>query len=110
MFLRRLALARAPIQLAEAEVAVGDEGAHAEFGRECERLPVLVLCGPRVTPLHRDVSNHSMRPRLAAASAEAMSGFHSTLCKRIRLVKPRGCQGRLTGQEVCHQDAPDRSR
>ena len=27
-----LALARAPVELAEAEVAVGDEGAHAEFG------------------------------------------------------------------------------
>jgi hypothetical protein len=32
MLLRLLALARAPVELAEAEVAVGDEGAHAELG------------------------------------------------------------------------------
>ena len=31
-------LARAPVELAEAEVAVGDEGAHAELGGEGERL------------------------------------------------------------------------
>src|SRR5262245_48390703 len=31
MFLRLLAIARAPVELAEAEVAVGDEGAHAEI-------------------------------------------------------------------------------
>jgi hypothetical protein len=38
-----LALARAPVQLAEAEVAVGDEGAHAEFVRDAERLAIARL-------------------------------------------------------------------
>src|SRR6266436_9043327 len=33
-----LALAGAPVELAEAEVAVGDEGAHAEFAGKCQRL------------------------------------------------------------------------
>ena len=33
-----LALARAPVELSEAEVAVGDERAHAEFGRRSDRL------------------------------------------------------------------------
>src|SRR5262249_21256727 len=33
-----LTLARAPVELAEAEVAVGDEGAHLEHARESERL------------------------------------------------------------------------
>src|SRR5215472_3379075 len=40
MLLRLLALARALVDLAEAEVAVGDEGAHAEFAGERERLAV----------------------------------------------------------------------
>jgi hypothetical protein len=33
MLQRLFALAHAPVELAEAEVAVGDEGAHAEFVR-----------------------------------------------------------------------------
>src|SRR5881396_2020739 len=36
-------LARSPEQLAEAEVAVGGEGAHAEVGGECQGLAVRVL-------------------------------------------------------------------
>jgi len=38
MLPRLLALARAPIELAEAEVAVGDEGAHAERDDKRNRL------------------------------------------------------------------------
>jgi hypothetical protein len=36
-----LALANALVELAEAEVTVGDEGAHAKLGRECKRLAVV---------------------------------------------------------------------
>ena len=43
VFLRLLARARASAELAEAEVAVGDERAHAEAGGESESLPILVL-------------------------------------------------------------------
>src|SRR5262249_47438673 len=43
MLLRLLALARAPVELAEAEVAVGDEGAHAELDGERYRLAVVLL-------------------------------------------------------------------
>jgi len=43
--LRLLALTCAPKELAKAEVAVGDEGAHAALGREREPLPVMLLCG-----------------------------------------------------------------
>jgi len=35
-----LALARAPVELAEAEVAVGDERAHAELRGDCQRLSI----------------------------------------------------------------------
>ena len=38
-------VARAAVELAEAEVAVGDERAHAELGGECEGLAVVAL-GP----------------------------------------------------------------
>src|SRR5262249_34943533 len=40
MLLRLLAVARAPVELAEAEVAVGDEQAHAELAGELQRLAV----------------------------------------------------------------------
>jgi hypothetical protein len=43
MLLGLLALVRAAVELAEAEVAVGDEGAHAEFFRHAESLPVMLL-------------------------------------------------------------------
>ncbi len=43
MLLRLLALARAPVELAEAEVAVGDERAHAAGLGEGQRLLVVVL-------------------------------------------------------------------
>src|SRR5215813_10480452 len=42
MLVRLLALVCAPVELAEAEVAVGDEGAHAEAVSGCEGL--LVVC------------------------------------------------------------------
>src|SRR5262245_30424347 len=45
MLLRLLALAGAPVELAEAEVAVGDEGAHAELVGQSEGLAVVGL-GP----------------------------------------------------------------
>jgi hypothetical protein len=40
VFAGPLALARAPVELAEAEVAVGDERAHAEVVGECQGLAV----------------------------------------------------------------------
>src|SRR4029434_781406 len=43
MLLRLLALARAPVELAETEVAVGDEGAHPEVLSEGERVTVVAL-------------------------------------------------------------------
>ena len=41
MLRRLLALARAPIEFAEAEVAVGDQRAHGEVARERQRLAVV---------------------------------------------------------------------
>src|SRR5262245_25533643 len=41
-------ITRAPVQLAEAEVAVGDEGAHAEFLRHSEGSVVMVRGGGHI--------------------------------------------------------------
>src|SRR5512132_4011557 len=43
VLLRLLALARAPVELAEAEVTVGDEGAHAELAGEGQGLAVVAF-------------------------------------------------------------------
>ncbi len=45
------AFTHASVEFAEAEVAVGDEGAHAEFGGERERLAIVGL--GRLNPLGR---------------------------------------------------------
>src|SRR5207245_4542160 len=43
MLPRQLALARAPVELTEAEVAMRDEGTHAEFGGYGEGLQVIIF-------------------------------------------------------------------
>ena len=44
VLLRLLALARALVELAEPEMAVGDEGSHAEFGSERQGVGSVLLC------------------------------------------------------------------
>src|SRR5262249_45229740 len=53
-----LTLARAPVELAEAEVAVGDEGAHAARLGQSQRLAILGLGGLGIEPIGmaRDVA------------------------------------------------------
>jgi hypothetical protein len=62
-----LALARALVELAEAEVAMGDEGAHTELIRQRHRGAVLRLCHRQVrgVGLGRDVSCEVQCIRLA---------------------------------------------
>src|SRR5215470_4356446 len=58
-----LALARALVELAEAEVAVGDEGAHAARLGQRQRLAVVGLAALRVEPIGmgRDVAEQVQR-------------------------------------------------
>ena len=58
MLPRQLALDRAPIELAEAEVAMGGERAHAARLGERQRLVVVGFTGPGVEPvgMGRDVA------------------------------------------------------
>src|SRR5262249_31220963 len=71
VLLRLLTLASAPVELAEAEVAVGDEGAHAEFGRDNERRPVVAFGISRLGGLaqRRHVAEELAGPRLEAEFA-----------------------------------------
>ena len=58
MLLGLLALVRAVVELAEAEVAVGDERAHTAEPGEGERLAVVGLAALRIEPvgMGRDVA------------------------------------------------------
>src|SRR5437870_8444209 len=66
VLLRLLALARAPGELAEAEVAVGDEGAHAARRGQDQRLAIVAFGrgdGRRLT-MGGDLAEPAERPRL----------------------------------------------
>jgi hypothetical protein len=60
-----LAVARAPVQLAEAEVAVGDQGAHAEFGSKRQCLAVVAF-SVRSAACRRDISGEAESVGLAS--------------------------------------------
>src|SRR5262247_790736 len=66
VLLRLLALARARAELAEAEVAVGDEGAHLELFRHVQGVPVSRLRGFDVGRLttRGQLAEKPERPRL----------------------------------------------
>ena len=63
------AVAGAPVELAEAEVAVGDEGAHAEVGGSRQRLLIggLSLLDAGRVGLRGDLTEKPPRPRLGPA-------------------------------------------
>src|SRR5712691_6385597 len=67
VLLRLLLLARAPVELAEAEVAVGDEGAHAELLGERERVTIVAVSVLRGIAAGGDLAEEPEGPRLVAA-------------------------------------------
>src|SRR5262245_55619599 len=75
--MRLLALARAPVELAEAEMAVGDEGAHAEFTREGQR-PAVVTFSVLGAGGRRNVAGEAEGVGLASTSARP-AGHHEGL-------------------------------
>jgi hypothetical protein len=64
-----LMVARAPVELAEAKVAVGDEGAHAEGAGDRERVAIVELgigrfgTLPRARPRDRGSADREKPPR-----------------------------------------------
>src|SRR5881296_3628103 len=89
VLLRLLALVRVPVELAEAEVAVGHEGAHTELIGECQGLTVViesVLGAGR----QRDVAGQAERVGLACARPEALSEHQGLAGMPGGLVDPPG--------------------
>jgi hypothetical protein len=78
----RLSLARPPVELAEAEMAMRDEGSHSERFGERQRSAVMPLAARGIEPvaMARDVAEQMQRvghesvlaPRLAQAPAQAL--------------------------------------
>ena len=67
MLLCLVALAYAPIELAEAEVAVGDERAHPECLGERERVTVVAVSVLRGLAAGGDLAEEAEGPRLVGA-------------------------------------------
>src|SRR5213593_4393937 len=95
VLLRLLALARAPVELAEAEVAVGDERAHGELVGQIQSVAVVLLTslGPGATP--RDLTQKAEGMRLASPRPQPA-------CERQRLVDAADRLIDPPGSEIAH--------
>ena len=82
-----LRLARPPVDLAEAELAVGDEGAHAAGLGEGQRLPVMRFAAPGIEPvgMRGDVAQQTQR--ISSPSEPWRKQFHRTSSQMLRLVE-----------------------
>ena len=98
MLLRLLALAGAPVELAEAEVAVGDEGPHAARLGERQRLAVVGLAALGVEPvgIGRDVAEQVQRMGREPGMTRI---FDRALAQAPRLVEPAEQQTGTTQRE-----------
>jgi TPR repeat protein len=91
-----LALVRAAVELAEAEVAVGDEGAHAEFIAEGSSVPIVHLGLYEGVALRGDGSQDVQRKR-----------FVRPLPVRTRELEGRGVRQDVKAAIALLQDASD---
>src|SRR5438445_6352874 len=110
MLLRLLALAHAPVQLAEAEVAVGDEGAHAARLGERQRLAVVSLAALGVEPvgMGRDVAEQVQR---MSREPGVRRRVERAVAQALRLVEPPEQQSGTTQRPIAPAatgDAPPR--
>src|SRR5262249_19255045 len=88
MLLRLLAIAGALVELAEAEVAMGDEGAHAARLGQGERLAIVSLTahGIEHVDMRRDVAEQVLCSRRVAGMTR--SGFDCIVTETLRLMEP----------------------
>ena len=107
-----LPLASAPIELAEAEVAVGDERAHAARLGEGQRLAVVGLAALGVEPvgMGRDVAEQVQR--VGREPGVTRRGFDRAVAQAPRLVEPTeqqtGTPQRVIGPAEIADDSPCR--
>ncbi len=100
MLPRLLALARAQVELAEAEVAVGDEGAHAARLGERQRLAVVSLAalGIELVGMGCDVAEQVQR--MGREPGVTRRGFDRAVAQAPRLVEPAEQQTGATQRVV----------
>src|ERR1700730_4153098 len=107
-----LALARAPIESAEAEVGVGDERAHAARRGEGQRLAVVGLTALGIEPvgMGRDVAEEVLR--ISRKPVVSGRGFESAVGQTPRLAEPTEQQTsatqRVVGPAAIADDSPSR--
>jgi hypothetical protein len=112
-----LALVRAPVELAEAEVAVGDEGAHAELAGERQRLAVVGFSVLRAGR-QRDVTGEAEGVGLAgpspqpAAERQCLSGVAGGLVELPgrEVSNPREEKNAHLGDEILTTELFDGAR
>jgi hypothetical protein len=109
MLLGLLTLVRAVLELAEAEVAVGHEGAQAELLGQRERLPVgLFRAGPtRRAPMSGDLRQEPERPAFNPAlmvitgrregALGDIGGVGEPASRQVCLAEPTRHEGESTG-------------
>ena len=107
-----LALAGAPVERAEAEVAVGDEGSHAARLGQRQRLAVAGLAALGVEPvgMGRDVAEQVLS--MGCGPRASRRGFDGALAQAPRLVEPAeqqiGTTQRVVGPTMPADDSPRR--
>src|SRR5262249_20931750 len=101
MHLRLRLIARAPVELAEAEVAVGDQGPHVQFASERERRFKLGLSQIDLTLIERNLGGRTSSPRFETAFAAV-----DRLCLGLTYYAAR--LGSLTGQPTSLRQMDER--
>jgi hypothetical protein len=77
----------AAVELAQAEVAVGDEGAHAVQLGDCQSLPIVSSAAFGIEPvgMARDVA--AQVQGMGRAAGLALGGFNRAIAQALRLVE-----------------------
>ena len=108
----RSVLAGAAVELAQAEVAVGDERTHAARFGECQRFAVVGHASFGIEPVRmgRDVAEQVQR--MGREAGLALRGFNRAIAEAPRLVEPAeqqtGATHRVVGPATMGDDSPRR--
>src|SRR5262249_12989372 len=96
MLLRSRAVACAPIELAEAKVTVGDQGDHAAWFGEHQRLAVVALAGLGVEAVRMGRDGAEQMQRVGSEPRLTRGRLERTVGTNLRLVEPVQQQTRAT--------------
>ena len=107
-----LRLADAVVELTQAEVAVGDERAHAVQLGECQRLPVVSCAAFGIELVWMGCHIAEKSQRMGREARLALSGFNRATAQAPRLVEPAeqqtGAPHRVIGPAAMTDDSPRR--